>query len=85
LDHKYDWETMVIKLREIGIENYICPICKNNQFSLEQSYVALFVNEEFGTLNLGKHIPSAAVICKKCGHIDLFALKLYGLLQKEEK
>ena len=50
-----------------------------------KEFASITVNDNYEGIRIGTSIPAGIVICKKCGHIDLFALGALGLLPKKDK
>lgn len=62
-----------------------CPRCGNNHFNLVGGYFVNPVQTAFNTLVVGGPvIPSAVVICSKCGYIAQHALGSLGLMPGAE-
>ena len=80
---KYDWQAAVEALKGKGLSRYKCSVCGSRNFSVPGEFATVMASSEFKVANLGAHIPAAILICKKCGHIDLFALAALDLLPKE--
>ena len=86
MNKKIDGMDIVRALKEKGVGNYICPCCGNNSFNVDNSVAAITVTEDPQVLSLGKYIPSAILVCNKCGNLQFFALKALGLMEdKNEK
>lgn len=61
-----------------------CPCCGGREFYSGPQYTPLLVSENFGGVQLTRSMPAGTVICKKCGHIEFFALGALGLLPAKE-
>ena len=58
-----------------------CPRCGNDTFALVGGYFVHTVQQNFGGLVLGgPNIPTAVVVCNKCGWLAEHALGALGLL-----
>lgn len=65
--------------------NRPCPRCGNAEFLLVGGYFNPIVQTELAGLILGgPSVPTAAVICAKCGWLAQHALGLLGLLPSRE-
>ncbi len=62
----------------------VCSSCGCTEFVTINAFVSLPTGEDFVAATLGTAIPAGILICKRCGHIELFALGTLGLLQKKE-
>lgn len=62
-----------------------CSFCGRNEFTTVKEFASVNVNENFGGIRIGTSIPAGIVICKNCGHIDLFALGALGMLPQKDK
>ncbi len=74
-------EKFVKDLKACGGEKP-CSICGGIDFDLGGYVGIMHVSEEISDMdaaNIDTYIPCAARICKKCGHVDLFALYKYGM------
>lgn len=57
-----------------------CPICGvQNQWEMPDGFVALPVVSNFWTGERASGLPSAALVCKICGHTLFFNLGALGL------
>ena len=81
----YDPNKTLAKLREKGFLGYKCPICKNTAFSVQANYTTILLSESLDEIQLKSFVPAAIVICKHCGHIDLFSLFELGVIDKENE
>ena len=61
----------------------VCPRCGNLGFAVVDS-VALPTYASY-SVNIGKTIPAAAVVCTKCGFLSLHAYGLLGLPMRGPK
>ena len=67
-------EQILTKLREKGVGPQ-CELCGSNDWTLvEQAVMTVVASGSGGFLVPPPHVPSAALICKNCGNIRLFAL-----------
>ena len=59
-----------------------CRVCGKKQFVLAEKVCRITVSDEVdGEVN-EETLPASAIICAKCGHIDLFSVKM---LEREDK
>ena len=62
-----------------------CPRCANRSFTLVDGYFNHFIQQELSGVSIGgPSIPTAVVVCNKCGWLAEHALGVLGLLPKEE-
>ena len=54
-------------------------------FTSTSDFVSLLTNNEFNGIKIGPTIPAGMLICTKCGHIELFALGVLGLIEKADE
>lgn len=63
-----------------------CPRCGNENFSIIDGYFNQTIQSEFKGLVIGgRSVPTAIVVCNKCGYIAQHALGVLGLLTSHEK
>ena len=81
-EKKYDSKEFIQKLRERtgGMRLPCCPYCKETDYTTPPEMATILITNSFSGLQLGPTIPCAMVICKKCGHIDYFAIGALGML-----
>lgn len=61
-----------------------CPRCGNKEFTLLDGYFNQGIQQELGGMVIGgPSVPSAVVVCNKCGYMSQHALGVLGLLPKE--
>jgi ribosomal protein S27AE len=61
-----------------------CPRCANSNFTLLDGYFNQPVQATLGGLVLGgPSVPSAVVVCTRCGYLAQHALGVLGMLPKE--
>lgn len=63
----------------------LCPFCGGKEFTTVNEFASININENFDGIRIGTSIPAGMVICKNCGHVDLFALGVLGMLPKKDK
>ena len=63
----------------------MCPFCGGKEFTSLKEFASIIVNDNYEGIKIGTSVPAGIVICRKCGHIDLFALGVLGLLPKKDK
>lgn len=72
-------------LRQKGVFLH-CPMCGNTHFIMAESYVRLDLQDDFDGVKLGgPSLPSAAIVCDRCGFISLHALGLLGGIPQTNK
>lgn len=72
-------------LRQKGVLLH-CPMCGNTHFIMAESYVRLDLQDDFDGVKLGgTSLPSAAIVCSRCGFISLHALGLLGGIPQTKK
>jgi predicted nucleic-acid-binding Zn-ribbon protein len=65
--------------------NLPCPRCGNDNFALIDGYFNQIVQTELkGMVMEGPSLPSAIVVCNRCGYLNQHALGPLGLLPSEE-
>ncbi len=74
-----------VLLRRLNQKIPPCPFCGESSFSTNGDFVSLLSQKEFGTIQIGAHIPVGIVVCNNCGHIEQFALGALGLLNKAQE
>lgn len=65
-----------------GRDDFKCPYCGSDEFESFDKYAAIPIEDNLNSVHLGATIPSGILVCKKCGHIDFFALGSLGLLEE---
>lgn len=74
----------IIKTLEKRRATRPCPRCGNRDFTIESGYFNQPIQSDLKGLSIGgRSIPSAIVICIKCGYISQHALGVLGLLPRE--
>lgn len=67
----------------------ICPICKNPNWTLNDGFIPLSLQENIRGLVLGGPIlPCVSITCTNCGNtmlLNLITLGLRSLVEKEKK
>lgn len=61
-----------------------CPFCGGSDFTTTKDFAAITIGSDHSKITLGPVIPSGMIICKKCGHIDFFALGALDLIPSKE-
>lgn len=61
------------------VPSLACPICGSNQFTTYPKFTSMPVQENFGCAEFGFYMPCGILMCKNCGHIDLFSLAALGI------
>lgn len=82
MDNKYDARQAIKKLQQRGIGNYVCPFCQGREFSVQEQLATISISDDIKHLNIGHYIPSAILVCSKCGNLSFFALAALGMLEK---
>ena len=86
MDQKIDAQKVVAWLNRQWQGSKVCPICKNNNWSIGEKPVELRVFHGKGDLVLGGPIyPLVSITCKVCGHTLLFNAIVAGLLPGQQK
>lgn len=82
---KYNSDDFLGRLnRKIGSNRFSpCPFCGSRDFSSVDKLASVLIGDDVDSLNLGPSIPCGMVICQKCGYVNLFALGVLGMLNKE--
>ena len=76
---------IVKALEERGV-NKPCPRCGNSTFSLVGGYFNHFIQTQLGGVSIGgPSIPTAVVVCSKCGWLAEHALGVLNLLPDERR
>ena len=76
---------IVAALREKGVF-LRCPMCGNSHFIMAESYVRLDLQDDFDGVKLGgPSLPTAAIVCARCGFVSLHALGLLGGIPQTNK
>ena len=81
---KFDSQQALRILRERGIGRYTCIVCSGREFELHNEVTTLNVTDDVSSIRLGTYIPAAALICKNCGNIQLFALGTLGMMNADD-
>jgi len=76
----------IIKALEDKGAKLPCPRCGNNSFTVLDGYFNQTVQTQVSGLVIGgKSVPTAVVVCNKCGFLAQHALTVLGAIpQKEE-
>lgn len=77
---KYDSQKVIQELSRRGVYAPVCPFCNGKKFSIAGEFATINVSNELGAVNLNMHIPSAVLICEKCGNLQFFSLAKLGLM-----
>ena len=85
-EKKYDSKEFTQKLRDRtgDIALPCCPFCKETNYSTPAEMATILISDSFSGLQIGPTIPCAMVICKKCGHVDFFAIGTLGMIPKPD-
>ena len=63
-----------------------CPRCGNNRFILADGLIVPPIQTGLSNFILGgSTIPSAAVVCSRCGYLSLHAIGILGVMEELEK
>jgi hypothetical protein len=69
-----------LKRAQVGIH---CPMCGNRQFTVLDGYINHAVQTQLGGLVIGgQSVPTAVIVCNRCGFLSQHALGVLGLLPK---
>ena len=79
---EYDADQVISELKKRGAGSYICPFCQGNSFSVHEKIATITISGAIHKMELGHYIPSAILICKKCGNLSFFALAGLGILEE---
>ena len=69
----------------------LCPMCGSTSFSLLDGFIIEIIQEDLTKIQLdGRTLPSATIVCGRCGFISHHAIGALGLMkimkdQDEEK
>jgi len=85
MDSPTDFKDQLLsKLLERGVKPQ-CEICGHNHWAVVEQAIPLQMTVPYGAFKISpSQIPSAGLICKKCGNLRLFALGVLDLLPKPE-
>ncbi len=85
IDKKYNSSDFIHKLKENtdGHSLPCCRYCGGSDYTTPAEMATIFVANNFNGLQIGPTVPCAMVICKKCGHVDFFAIGILGLLPED--
>lgn len=75
-------QKIIAALAERGVDNYNCARCGSAKFNLAPGITHLRLQDPGGPAGLllgGPTIPSAVVICERCGLVFMHALGTLGL------
>ncbi len=82
---KEEGEEIIKRLKERGVK-LSCPMCGNNNFHLAEGYFNNTLQSDLKNFSLGgTGIPTAPIICTKCGFTSQHAIGVLGLLNKDGK
>lgn len=70
------------KLSEKCPDPQPCPFCGCKHFSTTENICNLPLQDRLEGFEFGRSIPCGIAICSNCGHVNLFALGVMGLLKK---
>ena len=81
---KYNPNVFIARLQERLANNAMptCRFCGGTEYYSGPQYVPMIATDVFDKVALKESIPAGAVVCKKCGHVELFALGALDLLPK---
>lgn len=85
MNQKIDVEKVVNWLNSQWQGPKLCPICKNNNWSVSEKPVELREFHGPGLVVGGPIYPLISITCKVCGHMLLFNAIIAGLLVPEQK
>jgi ribosomal protein L37E len=76
-------------IRELGgrLSNHAMPSCRfcgSLSFTVLPTFTNLAQQKETRGIVIGQSVPAATVVCTKCGHVELFALGMLGLLPMKD-
>lgn len=84
--NKEEKEIIVKRLNEL-IKDVKCPMCGNNHFILSEDYAQVLVNDGIRNVKLGTTMPTACVICSRCGFASFHVIGVVtpDLMNKEQQ
>ena len=84
MDQKIDAQKVVGWLNRQWQGAKLCPICKNNNWTIIERPVELREFHEGGLVIGGPIYPLISITCKVCGHTLLFNAIVAGLVSPEQ-
>ncbi len=84
---KYNSNVFITRLQE-RLANKAMPTCRfcgGTEYYSGPQYVPMIATDAFDKVALKESIPVGVVVCKKCGHVELFALGALDLLPKRNE
>lgn len=57
-----------------------CPFCGGSAFTVSSQVAKVIIGENIDEISIGSTIPSGVIVCKKCGHLNFFAIGALGML-----
>ena len=80
----YDPSLFKTRLAEkLGNTAIKCPFCGKTSLTISTEYASLFVQKDLKSLQLGRNIPCGIISCNNCGHTNLFALGVLGMMAEQ--
>ena len=65
-----------------------CVVCGHNEADIVHKYTSIKLADQLNVIHIGgetETIPSVMIVCKRCGHINIFALKVLKNIKKFDK
>lgn len=60
-----------------------CPYCGGTAFTVSSQVAKVIIDEDIDAISIGSTIPSGVIVCKKCGHLNFFAIGALGMLEEK--
>ena len=60
-----------------------CPYCGGTDLAVSSKVAKVIIDEDIDAISIGPTIPSGLIVCKKCGHLNFFAIGALGLLKEK--
>lgn len=83
-DEMYSQDRFLKAINEKAENPQNCIFCGNGKYGVVDQMVMLFAKSSLNSAIINQSIPCGVIICKECGHVNLFALGVLGLLPKED-
>lgn len=81
MNKKYDQEAFIQTLNKKCPSPSPCAFCGRSDFQVFDKFTNVPVQSNVGIAELGCYVPCGMVVCKNCGHINLFSLGVLGLMK----
>lgn len=60
-----------------------CPFCGGSTFTVSSQVAKVIIGENIDEISIGSTIPAGVIVCKKCGHLNFFAIGALGMLEEK--